>query len=103
MNQKVKQQTLQFLGLARRAGKLATGEATVLAKIRQQEVSVVLLAADVAPATKKKFSDKCRFYHVKLDDSFTRAELSAAIGSSRSVIAVTDTGFAKKLSQLLQL
>lgn len=103
MNQKNKQQSLQLLGLARRAGRLATGEATVLKKVRQHQAELVFVAADAAEATKKKFTDKCQFYQVKLTDLFSRDELSEAIGTDRSVIAVMDTGFAKKLNQLLEI
>ena len=52
---------------------------------------------------KKKITDKCNSYNVTCSLEFTRDELSAAIGSKRSIIAVTDAGFAKKFKQLLSL
>lgn len=61
MNQKNKQQSLQLLGLARRAGRLATGEATVLKKVRQHQAELVFVAADAAEATKKNLLINANF------------------------------------------
>ena len=96
-----KKQVLNLLGLAQRARKLTTGEDPVLKKIQKGKSQIVFLASDSGQTTQKKFSDKCHSYQVPLVTDFTRTELSVAIGQVRSIIAVTDSGFGKKLKSLL--
>ncbi|HIW72214.1 MAG TPA: ribosomal L7Ae/L30e/S12e/Gadd45 family protein [Candidatus Levilactobacillus faecigallinarum] len=95
------QRALQLLGLVRRAGKLVTGESFVLAAVRDQSAKLVLMASDAGASSQKQFRDKTTSYGVALDESFTKDQLSTAIGSSRTVIAITDPGFVRKLQQLL--
>ena len=46
-----RQRALQMLGLARRAGKLTTGEDGVLKKVRLQKVQIVFVASDGSERT----------------------------------------------------
>ena len=98
-----RQKVLQSLGLARRAKKLTTGIDLVIDQVRLGKAYLVFCANDAGQSTKKKITDKCNSYNVTCSLEFTRDELSAAIGSKRSIIAVTDAGFAKKFKQLLSL
>lgn len=95
------QQVLNLLGLAQRAGQLKSGEQTVIKAIRTNQASLVVLASDTGQATAKKVNDKCRFYKVKLTTVFTAEEISTAIGAKRKLLAVTQPGFAKKMTSLL--
>jgi ribosomal protein L7Ae-like RNA K-turn-binding protein len=54
------------LGLAMRAGKLATGEEAVLNAIRSGDAKLVILAEDASENTRKKYNDKCNSYEVPL-------------------------------------
>ncbi|WP_158737729.1 YlxQ family RNA-binding protein [Alteribacillus sp. YIM 98480] len=91
-----------FLGLAARAGKLKTGEETVLKEIRNQSLHLVIMAGDASPNTQKKFKDKSSYYQVPLFIAGDRDSLGHAIGkNSRVIIGVTDKGFAKKLISML--
>ncbi|WP_276352458.1 L7Ae/L30e/S12e/Gadd45 family ribosomal protein [Cohnella caldifontis] len=86
---------LSRLGLAMRAGKLVTGEETVLKAIRAGEAKLVVLAGDASENTGKKLADKCGSYGVPLVTGFTRYELGWAVGKpERVMFAVTDQGFA---------
>lgn len=96
-----RQKVLNLLGLAQRANKLITGEQLVLKQVRANKAYLVFGASDGGQSTHKKISDKCKFYGVAFSDEFTKFELSVAIGQKRSVIAVTDQGFSKKMRQLL--
>ncbi|MFC6206231.1 MULTISPECIES: L7Ae/L30e/S12e/Gadd45 family ribosomal protein [Levilactobacillus] len=96
------EQALQLLGLVRRAGKLVTGESFVLAAVRDSSAKLVLLASDTGKSSQKQFRDKTTSYNVPLNESFTKDQLSTAIGSARTVIAITDPGFVRKMQQLLQ-
>lgn len=87
-----------MLGLAQRAGKLVSGEETVLQTIQKRKAHLVLLASDASANTAKKFTDKCRFYHIPLNQDYERQALGQAIGKKeRVIIAVTDKGFADAL------
>ncbi|MGX5377446.1 YlxQ-related RNA-binding protein [Ligilactobacillus sp. LYQ135] len=96
-----KAQVQNILGIARRARKITTGENLALKAIQKNQAQIVFLASDSGKATQKKFQDKCNYYQIPLSLAFTRLELSIAIGQSRSVIAVTDPGFGKKLKSLV--
>lgn len=87
------QKQLNLLGLATRAGKLITGEELVLKAIQKNEAKLVLVAEDCSDNTREKMQNKCHFYKVPLEISFTKAEISQAIGKSRSICAFTDKGF----------
>lgn len=90
------------LGLAMRAGKLATGDSGVLDAIRSQEAKLVLLAEDASENAKKKYRDKCTSYEVPIMEYGTREQLGSGIGKAeRVVIAVTDAGFAQLLTKSL--
>ena len=89
---------LSQLGLALRAGKLVTGDETVLKTVRQGKAKLVFVASDASDNTKKKYRDKCATYKVILSEAFTRLELGLAIGREDQVlIALTDSGFANMI------
>lgn len=98
-----KRQVANLLGMARRAQQIVSGESTVLKAIQTQSVQFVFIAQDAGAATKKKFIDKCTFYHVRFDQTLSKIELSQAIGQSRTVIGVTQSGFARKFEELLAM
>ncbi|TWT04564.1 YlxQ family RNA-binding protein [Planomicrobium sp. CPCC 101079] len=97
----IKQKILQFLGLATRARMTVTGEELVVNEVRRGNAKMVILAEDASANTNKKLHDKCKTYGVKVHVFGTRFELGQAIGKDeRVVIAITDAGFAKKLTSL---
>ncbi|MTD30238.1 YlxQ family RNA-binding protein [Planomicrobium sp. YIM 101495] len=93
---------LQLLGLAARARKIISGEELVLSDVRNGQARLVFIAEDASQNTKKKMQDKCKTYKVNLREFSNRAELGHAIGKEqRVVIAINDSGFAKKMVSLL--
>lgn len=95
-----KNDPLSYLGLAMRAGKLVTGDDSVLQAIRSGEAKLVLLAVDASARTQKKFRDKCSHYRIPLVEYGNRYELGASIGKEeRVVIAVNDQGFAAMIAK----
>lgn len=97
------QSVLNLLGLARRARQIESGEGSVLKSIQTRKAQFVFLAKDAGSATTKKFTDKCKFYRVSLCSLFTKQELSQATGQARTVICVTQSGFARKFEELLTM
>lgn len=92
---------LRLLGLAMRAGKLALGEGRAEDSIRLKKGKLLILAADASDNTRKKFQDKCVYYHTPLLTVADRYELGACLGREFAVVAaVEDVGFAKRLSEL---
>lgn len=89
---------LSLLGLCVKAGKLVSGETAVLNAVRSGEAKLVVIASDASENTRKRFTDKCRYYGIETMSFATKDELSRAIGKrDRAVVAVTDEGFAKAL------
>ncbi|MHC8518886.1 YlxQ-related RNA-binding protein [Weissella confusa] len=97
-----KQKLLNLLGLARRAGKLVTGEDMVLGAIRNGKASLVFFANDGGASSMKKFTDKTNSYNVPFTTALTRQELADATGLARTVLAVADRGFTKKMREYLE-
>lgn len=96
-----KQRVLNLMGMAQRAGKLTTGEALVLKAIRSGQAEVVILALDASDNARKQFLNKCEYYDVPLITSFSRQEISHALGKDRTVCALLDKGFVHSLQKLL--
>lgn len=92
---------LNLLGLATKAGKLKTGESTVLESIKHSQAKLVIVASDASENTKKTFKNKCEFYNVKLYTGFTRDDISKAIGKNRTSCSLVDNGFTKSFNQLI--
>ena len=97
------QKVLNLLGLSRRAGELISSEDIVLSAIKKRKVLFVFIASDAGASTSKKFQDKCNFYNIAYDLSFTKEELNQATGQFRTIYGVTQKGFAKKFKELLTM
>ena len=96
------QAILQLLGLAARARKVISGEELVVNEVRHGKAKLVLLASDASANTSKKLTDKCTYYNVELHVFGDRYDLGHATGKeARVALAITDSGFAKKISSLL--
>ncbi|MBU5267759.1 L7Ae/L30e/S12e/Gadd45 family ribosomal protein [Virgibacillus proomii] len=98
----MKNNYLNILGLAFRAGKCTLGEEAIIKDIRTNRAKLILLASDIGPQTKKKLTDKCKTYEIPYAIVDDRETLSKAIGKTQRVaIAILDAGFAVKLRSLL--
>lgn len=94
---------LSLLGLCKRAGKLAAGELAAEQAVRREQAFLLLLAEDASQNTKKKFRNSAAYYKLPLAELGKKEELGRAIGAEmRSIIAITEEGFAKKLKQLAE-
>ena len=92
---------LNFLGLARKAGRLAVGEDPCGDAVKAGSVRLILTACDAGVNTKKRaktYSDIARAPHAQL--SCTKAELGAVLGrASCAICAVCDVGFARAVCE----
>lgn len=93
-----------MLGLAHRAGKVASGEFSTERAVKSQRALLVVVAADASENTKKMFRNMCTFYQVPIYLYASKEELGYALGKQeRASLAVVEEGFAKSLVEKLKL
>lgn len=89
-----------LIGLAKRAGRLVSGEFLTSAAIKDKKAKLVIIAEDASENTKKNIKDSCAFYKIDFKEYGHMEELGRFTGSSyRAVIAVCDEGFARAISE----
>lgn len=96
-----KQRALNLIGLSQRANQLISGESLVLQAIRSNKAKLVIVASNASENTRKQFLNKCEYYNVPVVTSFSREEVSHALGKERTVCALLDKGFVHSLQKLL--
>ena len=93
---------LSLLGIAAKAGKVASGEFSTEKAVKEGKAYLVIVASDASENTKKKYYDLVTFYGVPLYEVFSKEKMGESIGKvHRAAIAVTDTGFSQALHKLL--
>lgn len=86
-----------LLGMARRAGKLCSGESQVEAMLKKGKGHLLILAED-SPGAKDKFGCWATDLQIPILTISSKQELGAVIGlSPRAVILVMDQGFAQAM------
>lgn len=84
-----------LLGLAKKAGKLKSGEFSVETEIKKGKAKLVVVASDSSENTKKKYNDYCSFRKVPIFFYGDKESLGKCIGAEfRAAVVVTDEGFA---------
>ncbi|TPR25666.1 hypothetical protein DY120_03420 [Apilactobacillus micheneri] len=97
---KNKEKILNFIGLAKRAGKVTTGEDILLNAIKKNKIKFLFIPSDAGKASYKKFMDKSSYYGIPVNNMFVKNDLSNAIGMKRTIIGISDSGFAKRLNEM---
>ena len=96
--------TLSMLGLAKRAGKVVSGEFSVEKAVKSGKAYLVIVAEDASSNTRKNFSDMCTYYKLPLIVTGTKETLGHAIGCEfRASVAVTDSGFAQSIEKCVKV
>ena len=89
-----------FLGLARRAGKITSGESQIEAMLKKGKGHLLILAED-APGIHKKYTQWAQDLKLPVLIAGTKRDLGISIGlSPRSTILVMDEGFAKAILKI---
>lgn len=87
-----------LIGLAKKSGRLLCGLGSVVDGVRGKNVFLVIVSEDSSDATKKRITDKCKFYNVKYIFFGDMDNLGRAIGYNEcATVAITDRGFADSL------
>ena len=94
---------LSLLGLATKAGKVASGEFSTEKSVKTGKGFLVLAADDASQNTRKKFQNMCDFYEVPIYFIANKEELGRFCGKEfRASLAVQDENFAKAMLKELQ-
>ena len=92
---------ISMIGLAKRAGKLVSGEFSTEQAVKKGLARLVIVAADASDNTKKLFSDKCTYYEVPIIITKDKDNLGRAIGKEfRASIGILDESFAQAIIKI---
>ena len=95
---------LSMLGLATKAGRIASGEFSTEKAVKSGSAFLVVVSEEASENTKKKFRNMCSFYQVPMYLYGSKEALGNSIGKEfRASLAVLDEGFAKSLEEKLKL
>ncbi len=98
----VTDKALSMLGIAAKAGKVASGEFSTERAVKTHKAHLVIVAEDASENTKKMFRNMCGFYKVEIVFYASKESLGHCIGKEyRSSLAVTDEGLAKTVQKKL--
>lgn len=98
----MKDKVLSLVGLAMKAGMVASGEFMTEREVKTGRAALVIVAEDASDNTKKKFTNMCTFYEVPLHFYSDKVTLGHAIGKEfRASLAILDEGFSKGIIKQL--
>lgn len=93
---------LSMLGLARKAGKVASGAFAAENAVKKGRAFLVIVASDASDNTKKNFRDMCTYYTTPYVVGVAGEEMGRAIGQGmRAVLAVTEERFARTIENMI--
>ncbi|MEF9946371.1 MAG: ribosomal L7Ae/L30e/S12e/Gadd45 family protein [Lachnospiraceae bacterium] len=99
----IKDKALSLIGLATKAGKIASGEFSAEKAAKAGKAFLIIVAEDASDNTKKKFQNMCDFYQVPICFYGNRDTLGHAMGKEfRASLAVLDAGFAKGIIKQME-
>lgn len=99
----LKNRLFSNMGLAQKAGKMASGEYATEVAVKSGTACLVIVAEDASDNTKKKMTNMTQFYEVPMYMIGTKEELGHCIGKEyRSMIAVLDAGFASSFEKQIR-
>lgn len=89
---------ISLLSIAAKAGRVVSGGFMTEETIREGTACLVVIAADASANTKKRFTDKCTYYHVPYRILSDKKSLGRMIGKQeRTTVTVTDRGLAQQI------
>ena len=95
---------LSMLGLAAKAGAIASGEFSTEKSVKEGKAYLVIVAGDASDNTKKHFRDMTNFYEVPMYVYSNKEMLGHAIGKEfRASLAVTSENFATNIEGKIKL
>lgn len=88
-------QKIKFaLGLAQKAGKLASGDLNIAGALRSRKARLLIIAQDAAESSKRNLYLLAEKHSIPVYEILTKVELGLSIGKSpRNSIAILDKNF----------
>lgn len=94
---------LSLIGLAMKAGKVASGEFMTEKSVKSGKAAMVIVADDSSDNTKKMFTDMCTYYDTPIYFFSNKEELGHCIGKQfRASLAILDEGFKNTIEKHLK-
>lgn len=88
------------LGLAQKAGKVASGDVAVKIALKSGKAKLLLVAEDAAVNSKKDLYYLAESFNVPVMEAMTRDELGFAIGKAkRTALVITDKNFVNMIKK----
>lgn len=93
---------LSLLGLATRSRNVVSGGFATETAVKSGKAHLVIIAEDASDNTRKKYNNMCDYYEVPCAFYGTKEVIGHSMGrEERSVLAVTDEGFANSIQKHL--
>ncbi|AAK79766.1 ribosomal protein L7Ae-like RNA K-turn-binding protein [Clostridium acetobutylicum] len=93
---------LQFLGIAKKAGKLVEGYNKCEELLLKRKADLIILSTDISENSKKKFENYSSKHNIDIINAFSSSELGNILGSdSIKVVCIVDKKISEKLKSLL--
>lgn len=93
---------LSLIGMAKRAGKVVSGEFSTEKAIKERKAKLVIVAEDASDNTKKLFTNKTTYYKIPICFYSDKESLGHGIGCEiRTSIGIMDEGFANAILKKL--
>jgi ribosomal protein L7Ae-like RNA K-turn-binding protein len=97
------QKLMSILGLAQKAGKVASGDFAVQGAIKSGKARMLIIATDASTSTKKEYQYQAEYRNITVYYALSKEQLGGAIGKAlRAAVALTDEGFVKPFVRALE-
>lgn len=94
---------LSLLGMAQKAGKVASGEFMVEQTVKSKKAYLVIVSEEASKATIKSYIDMCKFYKVPMYLYGNNDTLGHCIGKEfRVAVCVTDVNLSRGIIKKLE-
>lgn len=98
----VEKKVFSYIGLAAKAGNLASGEFMAEKAVKEGKAKLVIVAEDASNNTKKMFTNMCTYYKVPIYFFGEKTKLGHAIGKEfRASLVLFDKGLADMVEKQL--
>lgn len=108
-NTVLEQKIYALLGFSQKAGKMVSGDDTVVLAMGKGKIKLLIIAEDLSENSWDKFQQKTRNFKKKNGEAVeiikfgTKETLGGAIGKSpRGILGIADEGFGKALNKYYQ-
>ncbi len=100
----IEKKVFSYIGLAAKAGKLASGEFMTEKAVKEGKAKLVVVSEEASDNTKKMFTNMCTYYKVPIYFFGDKTKLGHAIGKEfRASLVLLDKGLADEVEKQLNM